>query len=319
MGTKSHLMTPSPSVPIRQQSGSSEPGPGGALGGIFARVVGAVPPPGLMLLAIVSIQVGAAVAVQLFATLGPEGTVLLRVGISALLLGIAWRPRIDERVRAHLGLLLLFGVLIGAMNLCFYNAIARIPLGIAVTIEFMGPLAVSVATSRRLAHFMWIGLAVFGVLLLAPDFGQRLDPVGLGFAALGGIGWACFIFLSIRVGRIFERGTGLALGMAVAAIFLLPFGFRGAAVAFVEPALLAVAFGVAVFSTAIPFSLEFEALKRVPPRVYGVLVTMEPVIAVIVGIVLLNETLTLRTALAVACVTVAAVGITLFDGRRPGK
>ena len=305
-------------VSIHAQSGRPEPGPGGGLPALLSRTIGAVPPPGLMLLAIVSIQVGAATATHLFADLGPAGAVFLRIGISAVLLCLAWRPSFDRRVRENAGLLLLYGLVIGAMNLSFYHAIARIPLGIAATIEFMGPLAVAVATSRRLRDFLWIALALGGALLLVPDIGERLDPLGLGFAVLGAAGWASFILLSIRVGRAFERGSGLALGMVVAAVLLVPIGGRGAAVAFMEPELLAIAFAVAVFSTAIPFSLEFEALKRIPPRVYGVLVAMEPAIAVIVGIVLLDQSLTLRTGLAVALVTTAAVGITLFDGRRPG-
>ena len=307
-------------VLIHAQSGrpEPEPGPGGGLPALLARTIGAVPPPGLMLLASVSIQVGAATATHLFADLGPAGAVSLRIGISAVLLCLAWRPSLDRRVSENAGLLLLYGLVIGAMNLSFYHAIARIPLGIAATIEFMGPLAVAVATSRRLRDFLWIALALGGALLLVPDIGERLDPLGLGFAVLGAAGWASFILLSIRVGRTFERGSGLALGMVVAAVLLVPIGGRGAAVAFMEPELLVIAFAVAVFSTAIPFSLEFEALKRIPPRVYGVLVAMEPAIAVIVGIVLLDQSLTLRTGLAVALVTTAAVGITLFDGRRPG-
>ena len=305
-------------VSIHPQSGRPEPRPGGGLSALVVRSIGAVPPPGLMLLAILSIQIGAATATHLFADLGPAGTVFLRIGFSAVLLCLAWRPSLDRRVRENAGLLLLFGLVIGAMNLSFYHAIARIPLGIAVTIEFLGPLAVAAATSRRLGDFLWIAVALGGASLLVPDIGERLDPLGVGFAVLGAVGWAGFIFLSIRVGRAFERGSGLALGMTVAAVLLLPIGVKGAAVAFMEPDLLAIAFAVAVFSTAIPFSLEFEALKRIPPRVYGVLVTMEPAIAVIVGIVLLGESLTLRTGLAVALVTTAAVGITLFDRRRPG-
>ncbi len=311
-------MVSSDGVSIHAQSGRSGPPPGGGLSALVARAIGAVPPPGLMLLAIVSIQVGAAMATQLFADLGPAGAVFLRIGFSAALLCLAWRPSLDRRVFEHAGLLLLFGLVIGAMNLTFYHAIARIPLGIAATIEFLGPLAIAVATSRRLGDFGWIALALGGALLLVPDIGERLDPVGLGFAVLGAIGWASCILLSIRVGRAFERGTGLALGMAVAAVLLVPIGMKGGAVAFMKPELLAIAFAVAVISTAIPFSLEFEALKRIPPRVYGVLVTMEPAIEVIVGLVLLGQSLTLRTGLAVGLVTTAAVGITLFDRRGPG-
>lgn len=280
-----------------------------------SRALNAVPPPGLMLLAMVSTQIGAAIATSLFAALGPEGTVFLRVAFSALLLMLAWRPRLDRAVRRHLGLLLLFGLVIGTMNFCFYQAIARIPLGLAVTIEFIGPLAVAVATTRRLPDFLWIALAVAGVALLTPDLGERLDPLGVALACLAGAGWAGFVLLSVRVGRSLPKGDGLALGMVVAAIALLPVGQAGAAVAFGDPLLLLAALGVALLSTTIPFSLEFEALKRIPPRVYGILITLEPAIAVMVGALLLGESLNLRSLAAVICVTGAAIGITLF-GRR---
>ena len=308
-----------------ESPGGSEPGATSASGGgsglfrsALSRALGAVPPPLLVLIAILSIQVGAAIAVGLFPTFGPEGTVFLRVLISAVILGLLWRPRFDRQVRAHAGLLLAFGLAMAGMNLCFYQAIARIPLGIAVTIEFVGPLALAVATSRRLREFLWILLAVAGLVLLTPDLGGRLDPIGVLFALGAAVGWAALVVLAKRVGALFERGTGLAFGMAVAAVLLLPFGGDAITAAVAAPALLVAALGVALLSTAIPWSLEFEALKRLPARSYGVLVTLEPATAVVVGIVLLGETLTWATLVAVACVTVAAIGITLHDRRGNG-
>lgn len=289
--------------------------PAGRVRGALARTLAALPPPFLVLIAIVSIQVGAAIAVGLFPALGPDGTVVLRVLLSALLLGLVWRPRLDARVRAHAGVLLLFGLTIAVMNLCFYQAIARIPLGVAVTIEFVGPLALAVATSRRLVEFLWILLAAVGLVLLAPDVGGRLDPYGVLFACGGAAGWAGFVLLAKRAGRLFDRGTGLALGMATAALMLLPFGAGAARACAAEPLLLLAVLAVALLSTAIPWSLEFEALKRMPARNYGVLVTLEPAIAVVTGILLLGERLTWATVLAVVAVTVAAIGITLHDRR----
>ena len=289
--------------------------PGGRRRGALARTLAALPPPVLVLLAIVSIQVGAAFAVRLFPALGPDGTVALRVLLSALLLGLVWRPRLDARARAHAGLLLLFGLTIAGMNLCFYQAIARIPLGVAVTIEFVGPLALAVATSRRLAEFLWIGLAAAGLVLLAPDVGGRLDPIGVLFACGGAVGWAGFVVIAKRAGRLFDRGTGLALAMAVAALVLLPFGVGAGRAAAAEPVLLLGVFAVALLSTTIPWSLEFEALKRMPARSYGVLVTLEPATATVTGILLLGERLTWATAWAVVAVTIAAVGVTLHDRR----
>ena len=242
--------------------------------------------------------------------------VFLRTGFAALLLLIVWRPKLDKTVREHAGLLLLFGASIAVMNLCFYHAIARIPLGIAVTIEFLGPLGIAVATTRRLPELMWIAVALIGVALLSPDIGETLDPLGVVFAAVAGACWGSFVLLSVRIGKLFEHGSGLALGMTVASLLLLPFGYDAVGTAFSDPFLLAAAFGVALLSTTIPLSLEFEALKRIPPRVYGVLITLEPAIAVLVGVVLLSESLTPRILLAVGCVTLAAVMITRMARNR---
>ena len=290
--------------------------PGAGLLAATTRTLGAIPPHGLIVLAILSIQVGAALAIQLFDSLGPGGTVALRVTLSAILLWLAWRPALDANLRRHLGLILLYGLTLAGMNLLFYLSIDRIPLGIAVAIEFTGPLAVAVATSRRLRDFLWIGLAVVGVLLLAPDIGSDLDPLGVLYAALAGVGWGGFVLLSVRVGKAFKAGDGLALGMAVAAIALLPFSLPTVPTLVADPLLLAAALGIAILSTAIPFSLEFEALKRIPPRVYGVLITLEPAIAMAVGLVLLGEVLGPRALAAVACVTAAALGISLANRGR---
>jgi len=296
---------------------SNVPGPRGwrGLSRLPATALGMTPPPGLVLLSILSIQVGAALAIGLFPALGASGTVFVRVGFSAILLLVVTRLPLHRRLWDKAGLILLFGAIMATMNLCFYRALARIPLGIAVTIEFLGPLAVAVATSRRLQDFLWIGLAVCGVGLLTPDIGKNLDPVGVLFAAMAGTGWASFVLVSGRVGRAFPGGSGLALGMAVAALFLAPFGALNSGPVFSDMNLLLVALGVALLSTTIPLTLEFEALKRLPPRTYGVLITLEPVVAVMIGVILLGETLGLRTAFAVTCVTVAAIGATLTRGK----
>jgi len=260
--------------------------------GPFARAVAAVPPPGLLLVSIVSIQLGASVAVHLFETLGPIGTTFLRLAFAALLLLVAARHRIGPGARRHAGMLLLFGCTIGATNLCFYGAIAPIPLGIAVAIEFIGPLGVAVFTSRQLKEFVWIGLAIAGLVLLNPSIGTDLDPVGVGLAVAAGAGWASFVLISPRAAR--------AVG--------------GAALA-VDLGLLAGALAVAILSTALPLSLEFEALRRMTARAYGVTVTLEPVVAALVGALVLGQTLPPTALLAIACVTGAAIGVTLSDRR----
>jgi inner membrane transporter RhtA len=309
-------MTTGPSIPVRAQTGLPEPGGEVPAARPASRLLASVPPPGLVLVAIVSVQVGSALAVHLFAALGPIDVVFLRVGFAAFLFALWTRPPLDRKLRRHLGWVLLFGLVVAAMNLCFYQAIARIPLGVAVTIEFVGPLAVAVATSRRPLDFLWIALAAAGVAMLSPDFGRTLDPVGLLFAATAAVGWGGFVLVSKRVGSIFQGATGLTYGMVVAALLLFPFALFGEGPRHVEPLILLAGFGVAILSTTIPFSLEFEALKRLPPRRYGVLVTLEPAVAVLVGVVLLGQPVRPLTLLAVTFVTAAALGVTLFERAR---
>lgn len=277
----------------------------------LASVAGAVPPPLLILLSVVSIQVGAALAIKLFPALGPAGTVFLRIGFSALVLLAVSRPSLRGITLHQAVLLVAYGVLIGGMNLCFYESIARIPLGVAVTIEFTGPLVVAVATSRRPLDFLFIALAVTGLASMTPVIGRAIDPLGVVMALLAGVGWGGFILLSRRVGRAFVGAQGLALGMGVAAVGLSPLFVLGGAAGKVDPFLLAGGLAVALLATAVPFSLEFEALKRMPPRTYGVLVTLEPVAATVIGIALLGEAASLHTVAAVVCVTAGALGMAL--------
>ncbi len=282
--------------------------------GPFAGAAAAVPPPALLLMSVVSIQLGAAVAVHLFEALGPIGTTFLRISLSAVMLLVATRRQIGASARRHLGLLLLFGCVIGATNMCFYGAIARIPLGVAVAIEFIGPLGVAALTSRRLRDFFWIGLAVSGLVLLTPDIGGDLDPLGAGLALAAGAGWASFVLISPRVARG-VGGAGLALAMGVATLFTLPFELAAGGLERLDLGLLAGALAVAVLSTALPLSLEFEALRRMTARAYGIMVTLEPVVAALVGAVVLGQALPPTALAAIACVTGAAIGVTLSDRR----
>jgi inner membrane transporter RhtA len=263
---------------------------------------------------IVSIQLGAAVAVQLFETLGPAGTTFLRSALAAGLLLVGSRHRINEDARRHVELLVVFGFAIGAMNLCFYGAIDRIPLGVAVAIEFIGPLGVAVLTSCRFRDLVWIGLAVAGLVLLTPDIGGSLDPLGVALALAAGAGWASFILLSPRVARD-VGGGGLALAMVAAALFTLPFGLLAGGLERLDLGLLVGALAVAILSTALPYALEFEALRRMTARAYGVIVTLEPVVAAMVGALFLGQALRPTAVVAIGCVTVAAIGVTLSDRR----
>ena len=298
----------------RLTASPAAPGPKAAEGAL-ARAASAVPPPGLLLISIVSIQLGAAVAVNLFPALGSVGTAFLRLAFAALLLTAATRRTIAWSARGHAGALLLYGTILALMNLSFYGAIARIPLGIAVAVEFLGPLGLAAATSRRALDFAWIGLAILGIALLTPEIGSTLDPLGVALAAGTGLCWAAYTVMSQRIGRVLPGHSGLAIGMAVAALVVLPVELAVGGLAGLDWGLLAGAIAVAVLSTALPLSLEFEALKRMSARTYGILVTLEPVVAALVGAILLGQAMGWSALLAVACVTVAALGVTISDRR----
>ena len=280
----------------------------------------AIPPPGLVLLSIVSIQVGAALATDLFPVLGAEGTVAVRIIFSALLLGLAARTRVRSFGQIFVRnwrLLLVFGLSMAAMNLFFYQSIDRIPLGAAVAIEFAGPFSVAALASRRMSDFTWVALAALGIVLLSPLSGVDLDTLGVIFALLAGAMWAIFIILSSRVGKRIPGHDGLAIGMAIAAMAMIPFAAPVVTELVSSPLVLLSGLGVAVLSTTIPFSFEFEALKRLSTRTYGVLVSLEPAVAVVVGALLLGERIGFQGTIAVACVVIAAIGITVSDGRSP--
>jgi inner membrane transporter RhtA len=274
------------------------------------------------MLSILSVQLGAAVAKSLFDSLGPGGTVFLRILFAALVLLLLVRPKLGGHDRAGYLVAGIFGLALAAMNFSIYLAIDRIPLGVAVTLEFIGPLGVAVAGSRRALDLLWVMLAAAGILLLAPVGlfgGMDLDPVGVAFALLAGCLWASYILLSARTGSAFPGGTGLVIALCVGTLVLAPFGVAGAGHALLDPKLLLAGFGVAMLSSAIPFSLELEALRKIPARVFGVLMSLEPAVAALAGLVVLGERLEMRAVAAVLLVTVAAAGASLLargDGAR---
>jgi inner membrane transporter RhtA len=279
-----------------------------------------IPPPGLVLLAIVAIQLGAALAAHLFPILGPNGTVAIRILISAFVLVFFARNRIftfAHTFRENWALLLGFGLCLASMNIFFYQAIARIPLGTTVAIEFMGPLGVAVLNSRKLSHFAWITLAAVGIALLSPLTGVKLDMMGVMFALLAGLGWALFIIIAGHVGKQIPGSDGLAIAMVIAAIVMIPFAIPAIPTLVFNPLILLAAIVVALLSTTIPMTFEFEALKHLPARTYGVLVSLEPGVAAMVGALLLGERMGAQGMVAVACVVVAAIGITVTDNKSP--
>ena len=235
---------------------------------------------------------------------------MLRIVFAALLLGALWRPSPRGHRRADLWLAAAFGLSLAAMNLSFYESIQRIPLGAAVTCEFAGPLAVAVFGSRRRLDLIWALLAVGGILLLATPGGSGLNAPGVILALVAGGCWAAYILLSARVGRAFPGGAGLALAMAVAAVLIVPAGIAQGGSHLGRPGVLAAGLGVAVLSSAIPYSLELEALRRLPAHVFGVLMSLEPAAAAVAGLIVLGQVLKANEWAGMALVIVASAGAT---------
>ncbi|GAB3558921.1 inner membrane transporter RhtA [Actinopolyspora lacussalsi] len=287
--------------------------PDGRFGALATRAFGAVPPPVLVVTGMISLQVGAAFAKQLFAMAGAFGVSAIRLTFAALVLLLVWRPalRMDRRT---FFVVAGYGAMLAGMNTSIYHAFERIPLGIAVTIEFLGPLSVAVFGSRRKLDVVWALLAATGVLLLSRVEGG-LDPLGVAFALLAAVFWAGYILMGAKLGDRTTGGGGLAVGMAVGAVLVLPFGVVESNTALLDPHVLAVGLVVALMSSVVPYSLELEALRRIPPRVFGVLMSLEPAVAALAGLVVLREALGAGQWLAVLCVVLASIGATRGGGR----
>jgi len=283
------------------------------LGGLASRALDRIPPAPLLLLAILSIQLGAAFATFLFSSLGPAGTAFLTLAFSSGVLTLLSPPRIDRRLRDGAVLMALFGLATACLALPFFLALQRIPLGIASAIGFLGPLGVAVATSHRISHFLVIGIAALGVGLLTPEVGGALDPGGLALAALSALGWAAIVPFSKWAGRAFSGNDGLTFSFWIASVLLLPFALAEGSMVRATGLDVAGALLVALLNAVLPAVLEFRALQRMSARSYGVLVTLEPAIGALVGALLLHQAIDLRMSVAIACVTLAALGITLID------
>jgi inner membrane transporter RhtA len=291
-----------------------------------------VPPPVLLGTGIVSVQVGAGLAARMFGTIPAAGVAGLRLWTATLLLAAfgarpavrAVRSVIAERAWRDAAVLVAFGVTLGIMNFSIYQAFARIPLGIAVTIEFLGPLAVAVASSRRLIDLVWVALAATGVTLLGTagvsvtrlgsQAGSGSVLAGVLFAMTAAAGWACYILLSAATGRRFGGGTGLVVAMAVASVVVTPAAVASAGRALLRPAVLGGGLAIGVLSSVIPYRFELETLRRVPPRVFGIWMSLEPAVAALVGVVMLSQSLSVPQWIAVGCVIVASAGAALGGG-----
>jgi inner membrane transporter RhtA len=263
---------------------------------------------GLVLTGIASVQLGSALATTVFDEVGPAGTVFLRTAFAAIVLAAIWRPAhrgIDRRTRRAIA---LFGLCLLGMNLCFYEALERIPLGIAVTLEFVGPLAVAILGSRGRIDLLWALLATAGILLLAPGIGDGLAAEGVALALLAGGFWGAYIMLAASIGRGPAGHGGLSAAMIIAAVLLVPIGIADGGGGLLHPATLAIGLGVALLSSVLPYTVELEALRRLPERTFGVMLSLEPAVAALVGLAVLGQDLAGREVLAIAFVIAASAG-----------
>jgi inner membrane transporter RhtA len=265
--------------------------------------------------AMISVQIGAAFAKGLFPVVGAQGATALRVTLAAIILAAVLRPWRSRVAPGAWRVLIGYGVSLGVMNLLFYSALQTIPLGVAVALEFSGPLGVAVLASRRWIDFLWIALAIAGLLALAPLWKQAhpLDPVGILLALGAGLCWALYIVFGQKAGTAHgSQATGV--GMIIAAMVALPVGLLHAGAALFSPAIFVSAVAVAILSSVLPYTLEMFALTRMPVRVFGTLMSLEPALAALMGWLILHEALNPRQALAIAAIMVASLGTTLTMG-----
>jgi len=265
-----------------------------------------------------SFQFGSALAKQLFPVMGAQGATAMRLGLGALILWLLRQPWRRLRGRHDWASLWGYGLTLGVMNLCFYMALRTVPLGIAVALEFLGPLAIALFGSRRALDFLWVALVVAGLALLLPWQAQTqaLDPVGVLYALGAAVGWATYILLGRRAGAAFGNDA-VALGSAIGALAVVPVGVMHAGAALFTVSMLPFAFGMAILSSALPYSLEMLALTRLPARTVGILVSVEPAMGALLGLAFLDEHLTTYQWLAIAAIIAASIGAVLGSRSKP--
>lgn len=279
-----------------------------------------LPPQVLLLGSIASVQFGAGIAVRLFDQAGPGGVVLMRLLLSGALLWAIARPRLRGRSRAAIAAAVGFGLILGTMNWSFYEALDRLPLSVAVTIEFLGPLGVALAGSRRVLDLLWVVLAGIGVALLTLHGGSgNVTLAGVLLALLAAACWAGYILLSQRVGAEFEALDGLAISLAVASLVVLPVGLAQGGTTLLRPEVLIGGLAVAMLSSLIPYSLEIVALRRLSASTFGLLMSLEPAFGTLAGVIVLGQSLTVVMVLAVVMVVLASIGTTVYSRRPPPR
>lgn len=279
---------------------------------LLQQVANWIPPSGLVLLSCFAIQAGTAGTKTLFDQVGVIGAIFVCKTFAAILLLVWHRPSLKGYTWRDYRLVIVLGLAIAGAGMGIYEAVARIPMGIASTIEFIGPLGLAVVGSRRKLDLVWVVLATVGVLLLSPLNNLALDWVGVGFAFVAAGCWGSYIVFSKQVGRVFPGETGLSMAVTVAAIVMMPMGMAQAGTALFQPEVWIIGAGIGFIGTVLPYSLEYIVLKRMSPRVFGVLMSIEPAIAALVGFIFLREHLNVQSAIAILLVTLASAGITLF-------
>lgn len=268
---------------------------------------------------VTALGVGTSWAKQaLFPAVGAQGTTAVRVGLSALLMLMLWRPWRWRLSRADAQAVVLYGAALGAMNLMFYLSLQTLPFGLAVAIEFAGPLAVAIWSSRRAVDFVWVALAIVGLALLLPLglSGSTLDPLGVLYAVGAAVFWALYIVFGKRAGHL-HAGQSVSLGLLVAALVVVPVGVAHAGAALLSPSVLLVGVAVAAISSALPISLEMMALKRLPKEAFGIMISMEPAVAALLALALLGERLDTVQWLAIGCIVAASMGSAATARRLP--
>ncbi|KQB54117.1 transporter [Pseudomonas endophytica] len=269
-------------------------------------------PVGLLLIAMASIQSGASLAKSMFPVVGAQGTTTMRLIFASIIMLLILRPWRAKLTAKSLKTVIVYGIALGGMNLLFYMSLRSVPLGIAVALEFTGPLAVAIYSSRKAIDFVWIGLAITGLLLLIPlgESAQGIDLVGACYALGAGVCWALYILFGQKAGA--DNGVQTAaLGVIIAALFIAPVGIVHAGSALLNPALIPIAIGVAILSTALPYTLEMIALTRMPTRTFGTLMSIEPAFGALSGLLFLHEVLSVTQWIAILCIIMASVGATL--------
>ena len=272
---------------------------------------GGIPPVPAVLLSIISVQGGAAIAKGIFPVLGPAVTSSLRIVLSAVILILFNRPNLKDVTRAQWKAVSLYGLTLGAMNIIFYMAISRIPLGLGVTLEFIGPLVLALFGSKRILDFIWVALAAVGIVLIAPWTNNGLDLIGVLLALLAGAFWAGYIVMGGRISKIMDGGKAVTIGMIFASALVLPFAIGDGLLTHLSPYVLLSGLALALLSSAIPFTLEINALRKMPAKTFSILMSLEPAAAALSGLVFLHEYLSVYEWMAVALVVIASAGATL--------